>query len=415
MRTIKELREKRNDYVSKMEKLLDEVDKREVPEFTEEETKEYNETDKQIKALSEQIRRLENLEKSKNTHNSDPAADGKKDEKKTDGEDGKSDKPEDEISTEEKEEQERAFLDLIQGKRTVDELRAASNLTFSDNGAIIPKHIAKQITETLENICPIYSLVRKFHFKGTVAFPVLDTDADDVTCAYAEEFTELVSHTPKFKSVNLSGYLFGGLAKISLSLINNTDINILGYIVNRFAYAKKKCLEKELLLGTDGKMTGALSTENIMTAAAEGAITADELIDLQAMIPDELQKNCCFIMHPSTRTAVRKLKDGEGRYIFNCDITTGFKPVILSKPVHISDRMPKMEAGKTAVFYGDPSGLYLNDRENNSVIILREKFATEHAIGVNIWFDCDSKIVETQKLAALKMKAAAVTPTPGGN
>ena len=68
MRTIKELREERNGLVTEMENLLDEVDKRETPEFSEEETKRYNETDKKIKALSEQIRRLENLEKRKNTN-----------------------------------------------------------------------------------------------------------------------------------------------------------------------------------------------------------------------------------------------------------------------------------------------------------------------------------------------------------
>lgn len=409
MRTIKELREERNGLVTEMEKLLDEVDKRETPEFSEEETKRYNETDKKIKALSEQIRRLENLEKRKNTNEGSKGASDKGCKRGDSGdeggsEDGSEDNTEDDEENEK--EEERAFLDLVLGRRTADELRAASNLTFGDNGAIVPKHIAKQITETLENICPIYNLVKKFHFKGTVAFPVLDTAADDVVCAYAEEFTELESHVPKFASVNISGYLFGSLAKISLTLINNSDIPVLGYIVNRMAYAKKKCLEKELLLGTENKMTGILSTENIMTAAAEGAITADELIDLQAMIPDELQNGCCFIMHPSTRTAIRKLKDKDGNYIFNCDITTGFKPVILSKPVYISDKMPKMEAGKAAIFYGDPSGLYLNDRESNSVIILREKYATEHAVGVNLWFECDSKIVEKQKLAVLKMKSA---------
>ena len=405
MRTIKALREKRNEIVSKMENLLGEVDKREVPEFTEEETADYNAWNNEIRALSNQIQRLEELDEQRNTLN---AGDGGNDNGGDEGDnDGDGDKDE-----EDTEEQERAFVEFVQGKRTLDDLRAASNLTLTDNGAIVPKHIAKKITETLINICPIYEKATKYHFKGTVSFPVVDDSNDDVICAYAEEFTELESHTPKFTSVNLGGFLFGGLAKISLSLVNNADINVLGYIINRLAFAKKKVLEKELLLGTEDKMTGVLSSDNVFETASSTAISVDDLIDLQGKIIDIYQKDAIFIMHPETRTALRKLKDGDGRYILNNDITTGFKDVMLGHRVEVSDRMPKMAAGAKAIFYGDPSGLYVNVREDNSVNVLREKYITQHAIGVNIWFECDSKIVEKQKLAVLKMKAAA-TPTPG--
>ena len=406
MRTIKELREKRNEIVSKMEELLKSVDERDVPEFTEEETANYNAWNNEIRAISNQIQRLENLDEHRNTTKAgDNGSDGEKDENNDESDGG-------EAEEEDTEEQERAFVEFVQGKKTLDDLRAASNLTLTDNGAVIPKHIAKKITETLINICPIYERATKFHFKGKVSFPVVDDSNDDVVCAYAEEFTELESHTPKFTSVDLEGFLFGGLAKISLSLVNNADINVLGYIINRLAFAKKKVLEKELLVGTDGKMTGVLSSDNVFETASSTAISVDDLIDLQGKIIDIYQKDAIFIMHPETRTALRKLNDSDGRYILNNDVTTGFKDILLGHEVKVSDRMPKMAAGAKAIFYGDPSGLYVNVREDNSVNVLREKYITQHAIGVNIWFECDSKIVEKQKLAVLKMKAAAA-PTPG--
>lgn len=404
MRNIKALRERRNEIVSKMENLLSTVDEREVPTFSEEETRSYNALNEELRAISDQIRRLEELDEHRNTVQA-----GSENEEA--GEENS--ETESESENENEAEQERAFVELIQGRRTLEELRAASNLTLTDNGAIVPKHIAKKITETLINICPIFEKCSKFHFKGKVSFPVVDDSNDDVICAYAEEFTELESHAPTFDSVDLDGYLIGGLAKISLSLINNSDIDVLGYIVNRLAFAKKKILERELLIGTTDKMTGVLSSENIFETASSAAITADDLIDLQGKIIDAYQEKAIWIVNPETKTALRKLKDGNGRYLLNNDITTGYKDILLGHRVEVSDKMPKMGAGAKAVFYGDPSGLYVNVRENNSVNVLREKYITQHVIGVNIWFECDSKIVEKQKLAILKMADAAAPEGPG--
>jgi HK97 family phage major capsid protein len=68
--------------------------------------------------------------------------------------------------------------------------------------------------------------------------------------------------------------------------------------------------------------------------------------------------------------------------------------------------MPKMAAGKTAIIYGDMSGLAVKVSEDMNIEVLREKFATEHAIGVVGWLEMDSKIENEQKIAVLKMKAA---------
>lgn len=69
--------------------------------------------------------------------------------------------------------------------------------------------------------------------------------------------------------------------------------------------------------------------------------------------------------------------------------------------------MPVMAAGAKAVLYGNYTGLSVNMRENISIEVLREKYATQHAIGVVSWFEFDSKVTDNQKLAVLTMKAGA--------
>lgn len=67
----------------------------------------------------------------------------------------------------------------------------------------------------------------------------------------------------------------------------------------------------------------------------------------------------------------------------------------------MSDTMPKPETGKTAMLYGDFSGLAVKLTENIAIEVLREKYATQHAVGVVGWMELDSKIENGQKIAKM--------------
>ena len=78
--------------------------------------------------------------------------------------------------------------------------------------------------------------------------------------------------------------------------------------------------------------------------------------------------------------------------------------IIGRKEVYTSDNMPNMAADARAIIYGDLSGLAVKVTENWEINILREKYATQHALGVFAYLEMDSKIENAQKLTALKMK-----------
>ena len=105
-------------------------------------------------------------------------------------------------------------------------------------------------------------------------------------------------------------------------------------------------------------------------------------------------------------TALRKLKDGNNRYLLQDDFTSEFPYRLLGKPVYVSDNMPAVAASAKAVLYGDLSGLSVNMRENIQIQVLQEKYATQHAVGVVAWFEFDAKVTDSQKLAILTMKSA---------
>lgn len=305
--------------------------------------------------------------------------------------------------------EERAFRNYIVERAggAVERRAGEKNLGISENGAIVPVSIASRIIKTMKEISPIFARATHYSEKGTLKVPVWGkaNGTHEITVAYSDEFNALTADSGKFTSVELTGYLFGALTLIGRSLVNSATFDVVGFIVAEMAQKFAEFVEKECLVGTSGKMTGALSTTTTETAKSATAITTDELISLQSKVPSAYQKDCYWTMHPETFAMVKKLKDLNGQYILQHDLTSEFPYRLLGKPVALSDNMPKVAASANAVLYGDMSGLSINVRETVSLQLLVEKYADMHAIGVIGWAEMDSKVTDNQKLAVLKMGA----------
>jgi len=281
----------------------------------------------------------------------------------------------------------------------------AGELTKANNGAVIPTTIVNRIIKKVYDISPILEKSSKYNIKGNLDlpyYPAYDETSEttpNITVAYQTEFVAMSSSTGNFSSINLTGFLAGALTKISRSLINNAQFDIVGFIVDEMAYQISRFIEGELLNGTENKVEGLSGLTNTMVSAKTTGFIGDDLIDVQALVKDIYQKDAIWIMSVATRTSLRKLKDDMGRYLLQDDISLPFGKSLLGKPVYVSDNMP---AGK--IFYGDMSGLATKMSEDINIEVLREKYADEHAYGVIGWFEFDSKVQNEQKIASLTLK-----------
>lgn len=223
---------------------------------------------------------------------------------------------------------------------------------------------------------------------------------------YAEEFTEGESTSGKFKSISLAGFLGRAITDVSKSLINNSNFDIVNFTINRMAKSIAKWIEKELLIGTNKKIEGLQGVTQKVTAKAADKVTADEIIDLQESIPDVYQADAYFIMNKKTRTAIRKLKDGQDNYLLNKDANSRWGYTLFGKDVYTSDAMPEMAAGKRAIYYGDYKGLAVKVSEDVTIDVLRETKARQHVVEVLAFLEMDAKVQNAEMLAALEMAAA---------
>lgn len=383
MEFLKKMRENREEKVKALENVLNAA-KTENRAMTAEEQASFDAIEKEIADIDKTIEAEERAVKAKNTDQT--------------GNDDSAQATQEEL-------EERAFVKYVLGAAAGLEERAGElNLTMANNGAIVPTTIANKIVTKVKDISPILSRATVYYMSGELKVPVYGASSGhDVKVAYSDDFTELTADAGKFTSVDLKGYLVGALTLIGRKLKTNAMFNVTDFIVNYMAEEIAAFLEGELLNGTTSKMEGALSTTNEKTAAAAAAITADELIDLQAQVKQAFQSEACWIMHPETFTAVKKLKDGQNRYLLQDDFSGEFPYRLLGKPVFVSDNMPKIATGAKAVLYGDMSGLSVKIAEQLEIEVLREKYATQHAIGVVAWMEVDSKVTDSQRMAVLKM------------
>lgn len=287
----------------------------------------------------------------------------------------------------------RAFETLIRENYT-------GPMKKSDNGAVIPTTIANRILDTVKQIAPLYNLATKFNINGKLDFPVAK---QALTTTYADEFTALNSHTVRFDKRTLDGFLVGALSKVSVSLINNSQFDIVSYVVNKVAESIALFLEHEIINGT-GKnaMTGVLVDTLVKTVVTvDDTPTADEFIETQVTVPQQYQAGAMWLVSNKTLLAMRQMKDENGRYFLQNDLTNGFGYTFLGKPVMVSDQMEDKN-----VVYGDFSGYFVNIHEGSSIKVLNEKYADEHAVGVVAWLEVDGKVMEEGKLVKTAKNAS---------
>lgn len=382
------LEEKKNDLIKRAEELVSESEKRELTDDEAMELAEIRDDVKKIKAklqIEDEVREMTETEVKPDEEPVEDRACGEEEEKR---------------SVEEAEA--KAFESYI--RNTLNTRDEEVDLTIEDNGAVVPQTIADKIIRKVYDICPVLERSSKYNVKGTLTIPYYSEDETGINVAYQDEFKALTSSVGQFTTqITLTGFLAGALAKVSRSLINNSQFDIVAHVIDIMAEHIARFIEGELLNGTADKVDGLSTLTNGVTAGATDVITADEVVKLHDSIKDRFQTNAIWIMSSETRTALRLLKDSMGRYMLNDDISTPFGTSLLGKPVYVSDNMDEIGAGKNVIYYGDFKGLATKFNENINIQVLREKYADEHAVGVIGWFEFDSKVENEQMLAKLTM------------
>lgn len=148
---------------------------------------------------------------------------------------------------------------------------------------------------------------------------------------------------------------------------------------------------------------GAIKAVN---SGAAAAITSDGLIDLIYDLPSAFTANATFAMNRKTQGTVRKLKDGQGNYLWQPSLVAGQPATLGGFPLQDVAAIPDVAANATAVLFGDFKQTYtVYDRVG--VRVLRDPFTNKPYVQFYTTKRVGGGVHNPEPMRALKIAAAA--------
>ena len=230
------------------------------------------------------------------------------------------------------------------------------------------------------------------------------------TAAWIDESSAYPESDDTFGMVSIGAFKLATTIKVSEELLNDSVFNVPAYIAREFARRIGAAEEEAFFTGNGtNKPTGILDATNGaqlgVTAAKEDALTFDEVMDLFYSLRAPYRRKAVFIMNDATVKALRKLKNGNGDYIWQPSVTANTPDTILNRPVYTSSYMPTLAADARPILFGDLSYYWVADRQGRSFKRLNELFATTGQVGFLASERVDGKLILPEAVKVLAMKS----------
>ena len=188
------------------------------------------------------------------------------------------------------------------------------------------------------------------------------------TASWIDEEGAIPESDDSFGQVSIGAYKLGTMIKVSEELLNDSVFRLEPYISTEFSRRIGNKEEEAFFTGDgSGKPTGILAATGGaqlgVTTAGSTAITLDEVLDLFYSLKAPYRNKSVFIMNDSTVKVIRKLKDGQGQYLWQPSIQAGTPDTILNRPLYTSSYVPAIAAGAKTIAFGDFSYYWVADRQ----------------------------------------------------
>jgi HK97 family phage major capsid protein len=228
--------------------------------------------------------------------------------------------------------------------------------------------------------------------------------------AWVDEGEPLSFGDATFNQINLDAHKLHVAVKVTEELLYDNAFGLENYLIDQFAKALANAEEDAFLNGNgEGKPLGIFAStgggEVAVTTASSTAITYDEIVNLVYSLKRPYRKNAKFILNDQTIATLRKLKDGNGQYIWQPALQAGEPDRLLGYEVLTSAYVPTIAAGAPVIAFGDFSYYNIGDRGVRSFAELKELFAGNGMIGFVAKERVDGKLVLSEAVKILKIKA----------
>lgn len=244
--------------------------------------------------------------------------------------------------------------------------------TNSAGGYTVPQSFFAQLVQHMVDVNSLLGLGNVINTSGGETLPVPKTTSHG-GAALVSEATALAESDPAFGVINLGAYKLGQLIQISRELLDDSGVDILGYLAESAGRNLGLALAPYLATGTGSSQPRGVVTDATLGVTGATGLTGgfgtqstagqggDYLIDLyhSTIAPYRSSPSCAFVMRDATGAAIRKLKSSTGDYVWQPSLVVGDPDTILGKPVYFAPDIAAIGLSAKSVLFGDFSKFFI--------------------------------------------------------
>lgn len=308
-----------------------------------------------------------------------------------------------------------AFADYVAsgGKRT--------NGLFTGNdakgGYLAPTTWVMDLIKALDNsvfMRQLATVLPPMTTGASLGFPTLDTDPGD------DDWTDEVPASDISEDDNLTlgkrefvPHLLTKMVKVSRKLIRAAVMDPVQIVFERLLYVEQITEEKAFLTGNGVKRplgvftasSHGISTGRDVACASTTEPAGDDIINALYSLKEQYMRNATGIFHRDMVKRIRKLKTGDGQYLWQPGIAAGQPNTILDRPFVMSEYAPNtFTTGQYIGIFGDfKAGYWIADSLAHEIEILDQLFALKNQNGFVSRKETDGAPVLEEAFARIKL------------
>ncbi len=294
------------------------------------------------------------------------------------------------------------------------EVRAQATGTDAAGGYVVPQEFSGEIDKAMAAWGPMWdaNVVRELNTSNgrEIDWPTVDDTANTgrikaENASVDDDGTDDVV----FGEKKLNAYVYDtGMVRVPIELLQDSAFDIESLMNDLFGERLGRLANTALTTGTGSSQPNGIATAATsgVTAASATLLASDELIDLLHSVDPAYRASpqCRWQFNDSTMAAIRKLKDGDGNYLWQMgDVRTGEPDRILAHPYSVNQAMPSIATGTTPILFGDHSRYVVRKVMGFQVMTLRERYAENFQVGMVGFKRFDGELLNTAAVKKMTM------------
>jgi HK97 family phage major capsid protein len=306
----------------------------------------------------------------------------------------------------------KAFTGFLRSGRealVADEVKSLRVADDTSGGYLAPAQFVAEVDKKLVEFSPVRQAARV----GTTSAGsvILPKRTGRPTANWVGETEDRTGTESTYGQAEIPVHEAACYVDVSQRLLEDAAVNVEAEVAFDLAEEYGR-LEGAAFVNGDGvkKPTGFMADAGIQSTFNGHAtdLKADGLIDLLYSLPATYRQRGAWMMNGTTLATVRKLKDGQGNYLWQPAFQSGEPATILGRPVIEAIDMPDIQANAFPIIFGDWATAYrIFDRL--ALSILRDPYsqATKGLVRFHARRRVGGSVVRAEALRKLKIAVAS--------